>query len=364
MPSTCPDDGLPLKPEPGGSLACARCGGALWSAEDLETRAPGVAAQLALETNPNSGGHAVPRTCGDCGVPMAPWRIGTMEAWLEKCPQCEQLWLDRQDRRTVEMIGKRQARQTAYKSLDENDRKELAGGLAESVAEQHQPLLGARLSPFHALLAAFGLPVMTRQQGSRTPWSTWTLALTLVVVFIVGAVDMGTDKWVEHLGYLNTAPSLVTLLTAQFAHFDVLHLVGNILFLLPFGDGVEQRLRPALLWALFLGVGMLSFVVEGAMASGPLLVAGASGGIAAITGACIVLQPKARVATYIAGRGVELPIWVWGFMQLGYQLLMMVGGAPHVAWMAHVVGLVGGGVIAWRLQRASWAQAPEPAVTA
>lgn len=364
MPSTCPDDGLPLKPERDGTFTCNRCGGALWAVAELEARAPGVAAQLALETDPNSGGHAHPRLCGDCGAPMAPWRIGRSEAWLEKCPSCEHLWLERQDRRTVEMLCRQQARQAAYQTFDAKERQELAGGIAESVAELHtNPAAGPALSPFHTLLVALGLPVVTRQEGSRTPWSTWTLALALVVVYLVGAVQVGTEKWVETLGYLNTEPSFLTLLSSQFIHFDVMHLVGNAFFLLAFGDGVEQRLRSGLLWALFLGVGMLSFVVEGAASSGPLLIGGASGGIAAITGACIVLQPKAKVAVHLAHYVLELPLWFYGLLQLGYQALMMATGTGHVAWLAHIVGLVGGAVVAWGLQRQVWARASLPAAS-
>jgi membrane associated rhomboid family serine protease len=363
MPSTCPDDGLPLKPERDGTFTCSRCGGALWSASDLDTRAPGVAALLALETDPNSGGHAYPRTCGDCGVPMVPWRIGESEAWLEKCPSCEHLWLERQDRRTVEMRGKQRARQAAYGTFDAKERRELAGGIAESVAELHEdPSAGPALSPFHALLVALGLPVVTRQEGSRTPWSTWTLALVLIAVHVLGAVGMGSEQWVETLGYVNTDPSALTLLTAQFAHFDVPHLVGNVFFLLAFGDGVEQRLRSAVLWTLFLGVGMGSFIVEGAAESQPLLIAGASGGIAALTGACIVLQPNAKVAVHVAHHVLELPLWFYGLLGLCYQGLMMAIGSGHVAWLAHIVGLVGGAAVAWRLQRQEWARAVLPAV--
>jgi len=80
--SRCPDDGRPLNAEPGGALVCPGCKGSTLAEADLE--AP-VRESLALETREGSGAFARERRCPSCEAPMAPWRIGKMDAWVERC---------------------------------------------------------------------------------------------------------------------------------------------------------------------------------------------------------------------------------------------------------------------------------------
>ncbi|MHB8873714.1 MAG: rhomboid family intramembrane serine protease, partial [Myxococcaceae bacterium] len=332
--ANCPDDGRALDAEPTGALVCPGCGGAALAESDLEAQ---VRDALSIETRESSGAFARERRCPSCEAPMAPWRIARMDAWLERCPSCGLYWLERQDRRTVAQLGKRRALSEAVKTLKPSERAELARDLATSAGEY--PL---ELSPVHAALASFGLPVVTRKDGDRTPFGTWALAVALVALFIAGKLFDEGDPLVSVLGYHSAAPTVLSAFSANFAHFGLLHLLGNVYFLLAFGDGVEQRVPTAALVASFAGLGTLAIFLEGAVASGPVLVAGASGGIAALMGACIVLQPRARVVTALRGRIFQLPLWVYGLLELGYQTLMLASGAKGTAWTAHLAGMVMG----------------------
>jgi membrane associated rhomboid family serine protease len=162
---------------------------------------------------------------------------------------------------------------------------------------------------------------------------------------------------------------LASIFVSMFLHGGWLHLAGNMLFLWVFGNNVEDRLG----W-----IGYLIFYVLGGLAATGLQIAldpesavpnvGASGAIAAILGAYLVLFPRARIHTLVIFffiTWVELPAMVvlgaWFVLQLfsgvgdmGRQL----GGG--VAYWAHVGGFVFGLLVTWLLLRGR--RRREPAV--
>jgi len=101
------------------------------------------------------------------------------------------------------------------------------------------------------------------------------------------------ETLILQFGYLLPDAQLWRAITACLVHFNLLHLVGNVFFLLAFGDAVEQRV-PRLLWVgCFLGLGAFSIVCEGFFhADG--VIAGASGGVSALMGAAAVLVLRPR----------------------------------------------------------------------
>src|SRR5439155_14281834 len=99
----CPDDGRELAGDDAQSV-CRVCQGVLMSSAELTEWSAEASAQLAIETNEKSGAFARTRSCPQCSAPMAPWRIGKLQAWLERCPSCEVYWLEKQDVRTVQML--------------------------------------------------------------------------------------------------------------------------------------------------------------------------------------------------------------------------------------------------------------------
>jgi len=161
----------------------------------------------------------------------------------------------------------------------------------------------------------------------------------------------------------------LSVLSAMFLHAGWLHLLGNMLFLWIFGDNVEDALGR---------VGYVVFYVVGGIAAGALQFVlgpnstipnvGASGAIAAVLGAYIVLYPRARILTavfFFLITLVELPaivvLGLWFFLQL-FQgvsgLAAEVNGG--VAYWAHVGGFAFGAVIAFLFLRGR--RRPAPAV--
>ncbi|PTL76063.1 rhomboid family intramembrane serine protease [Vitiosangium sp. GDMCC 1.1324] len=325
--SHCPDDGKPLVAR-GAELSCPGCGGSCLSLAELEKAAPGVREQLGVETRETSGAFTRTRLCPGCGAVMAPLRMARLEAWLEHCTACELYWADRQDRRTLQMLSKREARRSVVASMPEKERQELARELAVV------PETGPSLSPVHTTLAMLGLPVVTRTEGGRTPVLTWALAVVLVAIFLYGR---GDPSFLSEMGFHSDEPSVLAALTANLVHFGWLHLLGNVYFLIAFGDGVEQKMsRPMMLGAFVLG-GAVATAVDGLLSTHPTLTAGSSAGVAVVMGACFVLQPRARVVIRMV---IQVPIWAFAVMESGFQLLMMLLDVEGVAWAAHLAGLV------------------------
>jgi membrane associated rhomboid family serine protease len=151
-------------------------------------------------------------------------------------------------------------------------------------------------------------------------------------------------------------PEPVTLVTYAFLHADWLHLLSNMLFLWIFGDNIEDAMGPVKFVLFYLACAILAGLAHTLFnpdSVGPLI--GASGAVAGVMGAYILLYPHARV--YVLFRiviPIPLPLpamWMlgaWAAMQVFYAFAMP--GEP-VAWWAHLGGLVSGALLAVPLKR-------------
>ena len=164
-------------------------------------------------------------------------------------------------------------------------------------------------------------------------------------------------------------PWLAAVLASMFLHGGLLHLAGNMLFLWVFGNNVEDRLGRVLFLAFYLLGGVAAAALQLAFdPSSAVPSLGASGAIAAVLGAYLVMFPGAQVRTLVFVFLVDLPAGVllgWWFV---LQLLHGVGGlGTHVnggvAYWAHVGGFLFGLAVAW-LRGRSRIDNPGPAVTA
>jgi membrane associated rhomboid family serine protease len=164
-------------------------------------------------------------------------------------------------------------------------------------------------------------------------------------------------------------PGWATLLTCTFLHGGWFHFLGNMWFLWIFGDNVEDRLGHGGYLLFYLASGIGASVVH--LATGPgstVPTIGASGAIAGVMGAYLLLYPRSRVLVlvpivfvfqfFVFPAAVFLGLWfVW---QL-FQGALAVGAvqAGGVAWWAHVGGFVVGLVVVAAL-RATGRLGPEP----
>jgi membrane associated rhomboid family serine protease len=148
---------------------------------------------------------------------------------------------------------------------------------------------------------------------------------------------------------------LESVFVSMFLHAGWLHIGGNMLFLWVFGNNIEDRLRPFLYLVFYLAGGVAATVLEVALApSNALPGLGASGAIAAVLGAYLVLYPRARITTaviFVFITLIELPAAVvlgfWFLLQLfsGFGQLGTHVATGGVAYSAHVGGFVFGLVV-------------------
>ena len=208
------------------------------------------------------------------------------------------------------------------------------------------------------------------RQKQHPPWAAMTLAAIAIVAYLWlahgeanGAREAALLRW----GTLSASPSewrllwhdgrLLTLVTALFIHANLLHLVGNGVFLLIFGVPAERRLGAWRLLLLFLvGGALANFVASLVIGDAGRVIVGASGGISALIGAYLVLFPKARLGIVVPlGLWLEfvrapaaLLIGLWAGLQLVFTFVGPAFGA--VAWWAHLTGFAVGVLLALLFQ--------------
>jgi membrane associated rhomboid family serine protease len=159
----------------------------------------------------------------------------------------------------------------------------------------------------------------------------------------------------------------ITLVTSLFLHGGFVHLFGNLIYLWVFGGAIEESMGHGRFLLLYLAcgaVGSLTHTVLFPQSSIPSI--GASGSIAGVLGAFLVLRPQARIVTLfplvVYWAMAEIPallfLPVWFGMQFfnGFLSLQAARGTQEVAgiaWWAHVGGFVFGALVAggFRLAR-------------
>ncbi len=140
------------------------------------------------------------------------------------------------------------------------------------------------------------------------------------------------------------------LLTSMFLHGGWMHIISNMLYLWIFGDNVEDRLGLPVYAAFYLVAGIGASLAQVAVnPASTIPTIGASGAIAGVLGAYLVMFPKTRVRTLILAfrfiRIVELPALVvlglWFVLQIFSGLASVTSMATGgVAWFAHIGGFV------------------------
>jgi len=146
-------------------------------------------------------------------------------------------------------------------------------------------------------------------------------------------------------------PAVFTLVTSQFLHGGLFHLLGNMLYLWIFGNNIEDVLGKIrfLIFYLLCGVlAALAHLVIYPMSTIPMV--GASGAIAGVLGAYLVTFPGARVIVlvffFFFVTTMRVPaFWVLGFwfvVQLLYAGSTAAAGTTNVAYIAHIGGFLAG----------------------
>jgi membrane associated rhomboid family serine protease len=203
------------------------------------------------------------------------------------------------------------------------------------------------------------------------------LAVWIYIVYLTrqpGALDAFFDRysfnWLEFTqrigaGDLGVA-TFVPLVTHMFLHGGWLHVLGNMLYLWIFGDNVEDRFGSAQYLVFYVLCGIVAAIGQGLISPAPMV--GASGAIAGVLAAYLVMYPTARVSTLVfLGLFItilELPalivIGLFILLQVieGIAELRLSGhaAAQQVAYFAHIFGFAAGLLLLTFFRRADAAR--------
>jgi membrane associated rhomboid family serine protease len=201
------------------------------------------------------------------------------------------------------------------------------------------------------------MPIGDDNSARRTvPLVTYALIALNVLFFFVemSGGDAFIEKWafVPSRFLANPAGDFLTLFTSMFMHAGWLHLGGNMLYLWIFGDNVEDRFGHGQFTIFYLLCGLAATFAQLMFSLGsnvPNL--GASGAIAGVLGAYILMFPQGSVRVLQGQRVIPMPalivIGFWFVLQLfsGIGSITAAGDTGGVAYMAHIGGFIAGFVL-------------------
>lgn len=253
----------------------------------------------------------------------------------------------------------------------------------EKSNDQHRvfPLTLGRQRPSFS----FMFPLSDQNPSGRTPYVTYGLMAVNILAFIWYSIAYPDGlPLLQFYGAYAVIPVEITngggygtLLSFMFIHVGILHLAGNILFLWIFGDNIEDEMGHLLYLLFYLASGVASALVQ--VAADPysrVPTVGASGAIAGIMGAYILLYPRAKidilVFLIVYFRVISVPaVWVLGI----WLAIQFFGGfatetsEAGVAYWAHAGGFIAGAILCiplwlWRGGPKYWAKPEEDATQA
>ncbi len=185
------------------------------------------------------------------------------------------------------------------------------------------------------------------------PFVTYMLVAANVLVFLLELV--GGEQFIYAWSVIpvrflsNPVGGFITLFTSMFLHAGWIHLGGNMLYLLIFGDNVEDRFGHFKFLVFYVLCGLAAALAQFIVSMySDIPTLGASGAIAGVLAAYLILFPGRRVRVLLTIWVVNLPailvIGAWIAIQLvsGMGTLAGTSASDGVAYMAHIGGFVAG----------------------
>jgi membrane associated rhomboid family serine protease len=300
------------------------------------------------------------RPCPHCDQPMNVTRLSAegRNLELDVCRHCQSVWFDPAEYGQLphgETVAPA-APARADKPMSPRAQEAIARLELQRVKRRHQTdealAGGAPAEGWKLLPAILGMPVeVDAPPLAARPVATWGLTGVLIAVFLM--TGMGSLESAQEFGFIPSQWSReggLTLLYSFFLHGGWLHLIGNLYFLVIFGDNVEDRLGKWRFLALALGAHLAGAILHGALEPrSDLPLVGASGGIFGLVAFYALTFPKARLAFFLRFAWVRVPAWG----MLGFFLLLQLLGAwaqiqgfSSTSSLGHLGGIAVGAVAA------------------
>ncbi|MEA1904523.1 MAG: rhomboid family intramembrane serine protease [Candidatus Hadarchaeota archaeon] len=170
-----------------------------------------------------------------------------------------------------------------------------------------------------------------------------------LALFFSGSLDDAVDEYGMRPAEVLEGENLHTLFTSMFLHGSFLHIIGNVWFLWIFGDNIEDICGRRRFLLLFFVGGLIASLAHALFnPSSTVPTIGASGAIAGVLGAYLVLYPRAKVYTilfpipFIVMVPALLFLGIWFVIQIMGVSITLVVEDVAVAYWAHIGGFVAG----------------------
>jgi membrane associated rhomboid family serine protease len=194
------------------------------------------------------------------------------------------------------------------------------------------------------------------QNGYKPFISYLLLALNIAVYIFEASLD--EDQLNSFLFQYGAVPYEITnsqdlwaLFTSMFLHGGIMHLLGNMVFLWVFADNIEAIIGSVRFLIFYCVGGLLAMAAQCFLdPSSQIPCVGASGAIAAVLGAYLVMFPKSRIKIWAVVFVFRWPaivfLGIWIVQQLASGIMAFnsstTGGSGGVAWWAHIGGFFAG----------------------
>jgi membrane associated rhomboid family serine protease len=197
-------------------------------------------------------------------------------------------------------------------------------------------------------------PVGDDNSQRRTfPYVTTALVILNVLVFLL-ELSQG-EKFITDWAFIparfsdEPGADAVTIVTAMFMHGGWMHLIGNMVFLWIFGDNVEDRIGHVKFLIFYLLAGLAATLAQYYVSSNSAIPnVGASGAIAGVLGAYLLMFPHSRVNVLLGRQIVAMPAFAVLGLWILFQIISGVANSNQsadvggIAYMAHIGGFVAG----------------------
>ena len=273
---------------------------------------------------------------------------------LDRCPSCKGLWAD----------GGEVLRLATHAKGNPMMGK-LAGAIVEAIKDS-QDIRDLGTAAREMGGAAVLLPQLVlrsdREEGGSLPPVTILFILANVIILLLVSTMNNPETLLKYCtvvpAHIKTGSGLLGLLGANFLHANWGHLLGNMVFLWAFGQGLEKSLGQLWLIILYLGTGVLTMGLHALRdISSTTPVMGANGAIVGLIGAYLLLHRRGVLTIPLIKQAIlvlaHIYLTIWLGMQVAFNFAFLAQASKGgMVWYAHLAGL-GIGLVAGAIFRRS-----------
>lgn len=369
------------------NFRCAKCGGRLMTVAGLRSLSGDRKFVDLLWQIAKYGYSETGQICPVCHHAMRKVTLPLCGTGIELdlCCSCQLVWFDPSELERIPLPSPEKKKELPPKvkellalkrigTEEERLNRELKGGPENQDAPDEK---------WKYIPAMLGLPVEADAPAvSRIPVITWSLAVVCLGAFVL-TLSLGLSDSIRNWGFIPAQWDRhygLTMITSMFLHGGLVHLLGNLYFLMVVGDNVEDEFGRMKYIFLVIGSGLCALLLHsGFDPHSEIPCIGASGFISGIIACYAICFPKAKLSFLIFPRNYiislvtgrfwfAIPAWAMFGLWILFQILMAKGmpsSGGGVAYMAHVGGAAAGVVFAvchrilQKRQYERWAESTE-----